>query len=48
MWEWGCRAGTEISRIGEGVSRSGLERPTIEGESPVDEAYFICVVLVPE
>ena len=30
------------------VSRSGLERPTVEGESPVDEAIVKRVVLVPE
>ena len=30
------------------VSRSGLERPTAGGESPVGEAVFDCVVEVPE
>jgi hypothetical protein len=32
----------------EDVSRSGLERPARQGESPVREAIFFCVVLVPE
>ena len=32
----------------EDVSRSGLERPTAGGESPVGEAVFLCVAKVPE